>query len=488
VTGVLVAVLVCAAVGALFDRALFRVPGAGALERAGRALLFGLGLVGSLSMALDAVEIPITRLSLGAAVAALALLLWPGARKRRPAAPGAGARAADDEAGAPRWLTGALLALAAVGLAQALFAAWVRPTFQFDSITRWMFKTQVLAYEHTLRGPVSTDPEFAFTHQRYPPLVCHVANLPALVNGRFDDRLAGSMFPWYMVALVGVVHGALARRAGRLRAAIGAAWVGNLPLLAYVMYPPPGAGAASAMADVPLSLFLAGAALALVDGLEGWRDRAHVEAGLLLGFAALTKNEGLPAIAFAALVVLLCARRARWRTAAGVAGLALLVFWLLWGRLAATFPALDENYTGVIGLTTLAAGHEGPVGLAALVERLPRLPRILKALALEAFSFRSWNLTWLAVPALLLVGRVRRGVVAMLLLAGLQLGAYVFALVITAWTSPAAELAGSDPVDYLMTLTLGRLLVHVAPLCIAAALLACPPLVGRRPGPTPAAG
>lgn len=474
-SGVLAAVLVCAAVGALFDRALFRVPRAGPVERGGRALLFGLGLVGSLSLLLDSASIPITRLSLGAAVAALALLLLPGALARRPAAVAAAPDPAGDESSAPRWLTGALLALAAVGLAQALFAAAVRPTFQFDSITRWMFKTKVLAHEHTLRGPLSTDPDFAFTHQRYPPLVCHVANLPALVNGRFDDRLAGSMFPWYMVALVGVVHGALARRAGRLRAALGAAWVGNLPLLAYVMYPPPGAGAASAMADVPLSLFLTGAALALIDGLDGWRDRAHVEAGVLLGFAALTKNEGLPTIAFAALAVLLCARRARWRTAAGVAAVAALLFWVLWGRVAAGLPALDENYPSRLNLD-------------AVLEGLPRLPRILGQLALQAVDFRSWNLTWLAIPALLLVGRTRRSVIAVLLVAALQLGVYVFALVVTAWTSPAAELAGSDPVDYLMTLTLGRLLVHVAPLCIAAALLACPPLVLRRPGPAPAAG
>ena len=37
----------------------------------------------------------------------------------------------------------------------------------------------------------------------------------------------------------------------------------------------------------------------------------------------------------------------------------------------------------------------------------------------------------------------------------------------------------ADPVDYLMILTLGRLLVHVAPLLVAAALVACPPLLGR---------
>jgi len=471
VTGVVTALLACLAVGALFDRALFRVPGAGGIERFGRALLFGYGLVGALSMALDSAGVAITRLSLGLAVAALVLLLAAAARAAPPAAPAAPRSGEDGRA--PRWLCGALLALAAVGLLQALFAGSMRPAFQFDSLTRWMFKTKALAVEHTLRGPLSTAPEFAFTHQRYPPLVCHVANLPALVNGRFDDRLAGAMFPWYMVALVCVVYGALARRRGPLRAAIGAAWVGNLPLLAYVTFPPPGAGAASAMADVPLALFLTAAILALMDGIDGLRDRAHVEAGLLLGLAALTKNEGLAAIGVAALAAGLCSRRGRLRTALGLAGLALLVFWTLWGRMASGFPALDEHYPARLNA-------------AAVLEGLPRLPRILKALALEAVDFRSWNLTWLAIPAFLIIGRRTRSVNAAVLVAGLQLAAYVFALEITAWSSPAAETVGGDPVDYLMTLTLGRLLVQVAPLLIAAALVACPPLLGRSGEAAPA--
>jgi hypothetical protein len=216
-----------------------------------------------------------------------------------------------------------------------------------------------------------------------------------------------------------------------------------------------------------------------MDGIDGLRDRAHVEAGLLLGLAALTKNEGLPAIGVATLAAALCSRRARWRVALGLAALALLLYWTLWGRLAATFPALDENYTGVLGLTAVAPNFEGHVGWAAITEGLPRLPRILKAMALEALSFRSWNLTWLAVPALLLLGRPRRSVIAAVLIGGLQLASYVFAFVITAWSSPAAELSGGEPVDYLMTLTLGRLLVHVAPLLVAAALVACPPLLQR---------
>jgi hypothetical protein len=329
-----------------------------------------------------------------------------------------------------------------------------------------MFKAKVLALEQTLNGPLSIDPAFAFTHQRYPPLVSHVANLPALVTGAFDDRVAQAIFPWFAVALVLVLHGALARHVGRLKAALGAAWVASLPLLSFLPYPPPGSGAASAMADIPLALFVTGAGLALVDALCARRDRAHVEAALLLACATLTKNEGLPLVAGAALAVLLCAPRARVRRALGVALPPLLIFALLWGGLSRGFPALDEDYPSQLGV-------------AAIVDGLSRLPVVLGGLFSEAAHFRAWNLTWPLILLLLLCGRVRRPTCATLVLVAVQLTGYVTAFLITVWSSPAAESTGTDPVVYLISVTMGRLLMHVAPLLIASALLVAPPLLGR---------
>ncbi|MHC5210086.1 MAG: glycosyltransferase family 39 protein [Planctomycetota bacterium] len=459
----MVTLVLCLGLGALLDRALFDVPDAGAPERVGRALMWGLSAAGALSMAVDAVGLPVSRTAVGLAFAALALvLLRPAWQRRSPAAP----RGEAPPSGLLRLGESGLLLLAAVSLGQAIFSGLVRPTFQFDSLTRWMFKAKVLAVDQTLFGPISLDPAFAFTHQRYPPLVSHIANLPALVTGVFDDRVAQSVFPWFAVALVLVLHGVLVRHVGRLKAALGAAWVASLPLLSYLPYPPPGSGAASAMADIPLALFVTGAGLALVDALARRRDRAHLEAALLLGFATLTKNEGLPLVIGATMTMLVCARRARVRRALGVAGPALLLFALLWGGPSRGFPALDENYPG-------------QVGLSAVVDGLSRLPLVLAGLVDEVAHFRAWNLTWPLVVALLLCGRVRRPTCAPLLVVTVQLSAYVTAYLITAWTSPAAEVTGEDPVVYLITLTMGRLLMHVVPLLIATSLLVSPPLFRR---------
>jgi len=486
------ALLLCVLFGALLDRAWLSVPGAGSIERAGRALLFGFGGCGCVALLLDAAGVPVRSTTLlpalgfaGMLLARPALAAWRADRSHatRLRTPAAEAQAsAGDGADGVAKLTrlqrvthAGLLLFAALSLAQAIVSGLVRPAFQFDALTRWLFKAKVLAFEGTLTGALSTDPEFAFTHQRYPPLLPQVCNLPALLSGHWDERLAEGLCAWFAVALVAVTYGALRRRAGPLQAALGAAWIASLPLIQYLPFPPAGSGAFSAMADIPLALFVTAAGLALVDALEGVRDRAHLEVGLCLGFAALTKNEGLPLLAGAGLALLLGATRGRWRRALGVVGVAALVYMLAWGLVARGLPALDEHYPGQLNLAAVTAG-------------LARLPTIAAGLGAELVSLQRWNLTWLAVIALLCLGRIARARRAVLILLGVQLASYVLAFMITAWTSPAAEAAASsgaadDTVSYLMSLTLGRLLLHVAPLAIALALL-CTPRLAREPAPS----
>jgi hypothetical protein len=457
-----------ALVGALLDRALFARGPRGAFERSGRALLLGMLVTGACSMALDALGLRVGRGSLAIALALVALpcLLALRRRPRTPAPP-----AAESPRGSAALAHHALVAVALLALLWPIVAGLVLPPFQFDALTRWLLKTKVLAVEGTLRGAVSSDPDFGFSHQRYPPLVAHVANVPALIAGRWDARAAEGLFPWFAVAAVLLAYGAVARRADRLRGALAAAWIATLPLLCFLPRPPPGSGAFSAMADVPLAAFVLAGGLALLDALEGVRDRAHLEAALLLAGAALTKNEGLPLLAGAAVAILVGARRARLRRVLGVAGVAALLYALLWWTLARHFPALDEDY----------AGH---ASWAALVAGLPRLSFILPAFGAELFSFQRWGLTWIVAAALLALGRPRRALLGLLLLVLAQLLVYVLMFVISAWTSPAGEAlaASGDPVEYLLTITLGRLFLHLAPLVVALACASAPPLIAREAG------
>jgi len=479
--------LVCLVMGLLVDRALLGRPSCGWVERFGRGLMLGLGLVGSLSMLLDSVGIAISSWNLGALIGATAFALCLAIRSAPPREPVAEVAQLSRLNPKHVALTVLLLLIAAFGLAIAVRSGWIRQSFQFDAVTRWIFKAKVLHIDETLLGRISTDPEFGFTHQRYPPLVCHVANLPALVLGRFNDRLATAMFPWFAVAMVSVVYGALSRRVGPLTAALGAAWIAHLPLISYIMAPPPGAGAFAGMADIPMAMFVTGCVLAAADAVEGRRDRAHLEAGLLLGFALLTKNEALPLVVVLALGLLICAPRARLRRALGVTGLAALIYALLWGRIAAGLPATDENYLAQLDLDVFLAG-------------LDRLQLVAYRLVTdELFNLRSWNVTWIAIPILLVAGWgwLRQPALRLIMVVlVLQFASYTFAYMVTAWTSPAAEEIARNPklipglpditpdqqvVWFLMRLTMGRLLLHIAPLAICLALLASP-LVSRRSG------
>lgn len=475
-SALVVSLLVCLLVGVLIDRGVLGDPGLGWIERLGRGLMLGLGTVGSLSLLVDVSGLGVSRATLGGAVALLVMALAVPAWRVSPRISVSG----DEDRDPLRALSrngqlahAGLLILAFVGLALAVRSGWLRPTFQFDSITRWMFKAKALAADGTLFGVVSTDPYYSLTHQRYPPLVSHVANLPALVSGEFNDRIASAIFPWFGVALVATAYGALRRRCGALSGALAAAWIANLPMLSFVLMPPPGAGAASAMADIPLSLFVMGTVLALADGLQGRRARGCVEAGLLLGFAALTKNEGLPLLAGVALAILISAPRSRWRCATGVVGLGLGLYLVLWGIAAAGLPVTDEHYLGRLHGDALSSG-------------LSRLGIIFSGLGEEIMNFRSWNLTWAVLAFLLVLGARRLGrpvprMIAVVLV--VQCASYVIAYMVTSWSSPAAVLIhpDGDPLPFLMKLTLGRLLMQVAPTAIVLGLIVSPLASGGRP-------
>ncbi len=476
------ALLVCLVTGALVDRVLDRR--GGLIERASRALMLGLGTVGTVSLLVDGLGFGVSLGSLGAGLACVALLCLALARRGprlddigvapRGVPASVGDPASDRTPMTPglRFALIALGVLAVVGIALPVVSGWIRPTLQFDALVRWMFKTKVLATEGTLLGAVSHAEEFGMTHQRYPPLVSHVAHLTTLLGGRFDDRVASAIYPWFAVAMVGVCWGAVRRRAGALAGAVAAVWIAHLPLIAFTILPPPGAGAASAMADIPLALFVAGSLLALMDAVDG-RPRAAWTAGLLLAFAALTKNEGLPLLAGAGLgLVVACGVRRGGRTALVAVGLPVVLFFVAWGRIAADLPAYDEDYAGQLGWQTALDG-------------LARLPMIVERWGAELVLFRSWNLTWIALALLAVLG-VRGGkrpaLRAALVLIVIQGASYVFAYMITAWERPlvSGTVRGAEALPWLMELTLGRLLLQLAPAVIVLALIAAPWSAARR--------
>ncbi|MBU0754170.1 MAG: glycosyltransferase family 39 protein [Planctomycetes bacterium] len=460
--GLISVLIFCWILGDLMDRALFRGAHQNLLGNLGKSWALGLGTAGMLALLVDDLGLGVSLCSVGTAslVVMVGLVLLALRNKTAPSP------VENRETLPIRILGWSLLAFAFLALGYAVYTGWIRPPYQFDALTRWMFKTKVLCLDGTLFGPLSLDPGYQFTHQRYPPLVSYISTLPSLLGDTFDDRIASSIYPWYAVALVLTVFGALKSRGSLLRGALAAAWIAGLPLIAFRDSAPPGSGAFSALADIPFTLFATCAALAALDGVERQRKGAFLEAGLMLAFAMLTKNEGIPLTAVTVLAVLVFAQEKRFRKGVIVLVIPLVLYYLLWARVARTFPMAEADYVNRLNMEALTQG---------LDRVIPVLQRILE----EAFTFSNWDLIWPALLVLLVLSGRRaldRGGSLLLTIFTLQWGSYILAYTITAWTSPAAELysRNGDPVYFLMETSLGRLFLHLTPIAVVLVLRKVP--------------
>lgn len=423
-------------------------------------------------------------LLLAPAAAALVQLWWPGRRHDLVAG---GAEQPSPQAGRlsfppAGWLS-FLPALAVAGF--SMWLALQRPVWNVDALMRWVLHGQWLhAYDTVLPERVE-DPSWSITHPSYPPLVPGAIAL-ALDFGA--DRFMGlrPLFPFFFLALLGILHGHAWRHAGPRAAPWLTLAFALTPCLAYLpqyaaaaggaqqLPPAAGLGSDEAMADVPLALLLTAAAVTFLDLCAAPARGTALLCALLAAGAVLAKQEGTAyAPAMLAVGVAAGALRGgpgrRLRVACGALVLAASVAAAAaWTALSARMPVMPgEDYLG-------------SAGLAALGDNLDRLPVILGRLGRELATVELWGPLWL-VPLLWLAVAVarRRGLDAVSILPVLwlllALVLIVVAYVVTGWRQGQYE--------WLMQVSLTRLLLHHAPLC---ALLAAE-LAGllRRAPPTP---
>jgi hypothetical protein len=309
------------------------------------AVAFGVGV--GLS-ALTTIWMLALGLRLGPSLQALDALLWVAlaaaawrrlraAPPRRQTPPGAGERSGP-------WVWAARAAFAAVaGVALLTLAAEyaAQPHGQWDAWAIWNQKARFL-----FRGGPQWTAMLGvdFANPGHPLLVpAAVARLWMYAGGELTavPALLASLFG---VAAVAIVMGALGLDRAR-------AWVAGAVLLAPAGYLKQ---VVSQQADVPVGFFIV-ATLALLrrDQVAAWLDEGGTRAtlllaGMLAGFAAWTKNEGLVMLGIATLLVgWIVLRHGRprqaawWVVGAVPAGLTVLWFKLLMAPVAPQY--LDEN-------------------------------------------------------------------------------------------------------------------------------------------------
>ncbi len=464
-------------------RARAPTPG-GAIERAGLALLVGLGSTAVLATALIAGLGPPAPFATRAALLAAALAgagAWiRGARARRARAKSRSDAAAEG-CECPPWTTlDRVLALALVGFTGfAVFYAASMPMHLFDPVYHFAYKGKLLAHEG-FGGPSWTDLEGPIgriiTHPDYPPGLPALHAVVAAAGRQFDEDATRALMGAFAAAAIAVLFAALRPR-GRRPALIGALALAGLPLLYYSQLPrnpvdfdkdeltfvssldvQPGEFGRAALAlaigaetaqrrfphlgpfqlpdgwtldgagDFPLAALLLGALVCLTRAAAGarraaghdpeWRGEPAggagdgVLAGVLLGAAALMKNEGLALGAMALIVfaVRCVIAPGSWVRARALqqSGWALVLFVLAvapWMVLRRDIPSIDENYPAAV-LRMLGIGDAPTAGPfdhspGSLGAAATRFPVVLMGFVQSSLNPLRWNLVWVLFGAVL---------------------------------------------------------------------------------------
>lgn len=426
------------------------IPG---FRRLGYGYLLGVAAVAGTLYALSALlDVPIRRPAIfvtAAVLTAAGLTGWALARSERRGRRRLPLRAR---------LVALILALAGIGVSAGLFAdALVYPLRDWDGRMHWSAQARYIRYEGSVLPLAVVRGQWFINHPRYPVLlpVAQVAVLEATGAGE-DELFFRGLYAAFFPALLLVLYEGARRWAGWLPAGLAAAAVAGIPLLTFF----PDGGAASSYSDLPLACFYGAALVLLLRGRVFPSD--GIAAGLLLGAAVLTKNEGTILAGFALLAAALVPGLRLWKErrgtllpaagrrrllrkgarlcAAASAMLVVLALFLYW-RLQIP-NRQDEMYEELV-----TAGHFFP-GV------LTRIPELGGDILVQTFRWDRWSGFWWAALLVLLAGRGvlkgRRAALAWPLLLG--------------FAAPLAVAWGAYTVhwqpDYLVTVTWGRFLMQ----------------------------
>lgn len=308
----LIALLVAAAAGAAIALRLDR-RAAGSLV-AGEALLFGIAISAGVLFFMSLIHVSWSRLSFGLAMAAVLVPAWGARWRSREASPVY-----------PRqplsWLLHAVTVAIVAGY--GLFAT-IAPVWEFDFIDNWGLKARAFAIAHAFDWKFLEHPFHFEIHPDYPPLLTLAFDSFAVVRGAWNDQTAGLLNVAFAAALLLIVHRLALEETGSPMAAA----LVTLSLAPFACSPWIG------LAEGPLVAYATAGFLLI-------RRGSLAPGAVMLGLAALTKNEGLTFIIAAAVAL---AVDKRWRELPRLWPAAVLPLpWLILRRMHALQTDLTEG-------------------------------------------------------------------------------------------------------------------------------------------------
>ena len=181
----------------------------------------------------------------------------------------------------------------------------------WDGQMSWTAAARWIRADRSVDSPVLREERWYVSHPQYPVLLPVVQVAVQQAFGATDDsRVIRPLYAAFFPAFLLVLFDAASRRAGRRAAALAVLTAALVPIFAFDIW---GGGAGTTYSDFPLAAFWGAGLLLLLE--PDVFPSTGAAAGILLGAAALSKNEGGPlalvALAVAALAAFLRARRER---------------------------------------------------------------------------------------------------------------------------------------------------------------------------------
>jgi hypothetical protein len=200
-------------------------------------------------------------------------------------------------------------------LAIVVTCALITPVTDYDGRVFWLLKAKAIVHENGIDGPFFRGETTMTPRNSYPLLMPLNAAAVMLMSGDTDDIQVRALYAFVLVALA--LH--LRRELADLVSPGAGAWAAAVLVWLPRFGVSAESGAISAYSDLALSAFIAAAALELIRGESAFRF------GLWIGFACLTKNEGLPLSMILFLASIPVFKDRMWRAIVGYAPAAAVV-------------------------------------------------------------------------------------------------------------------------------------------------------------------
>ncbi len=321
------------------------------------------------------------------------------------------------------------------------------PLTTYDSRAIYGLKARVLYDLGSVRGEDFLDSARAHYHPHYPLLLpLHEAYL-FWAQGSNDDSAIKWISAAFSLALVGVFVDELRRHTTDVTAAF---WGLNLLFTPMLLSGAEGGGL-SGSADAPFAAFVLAAFVQLGRWFEEPRWRPAALAGLFLGAATLTKQEGAFCLAAAALAAaFLCTRQRMWNSQSVQAAVAA-------GTAVAVCIGLSALARAGLAESPFVPDYAMAFRSDWLMQLWHRPAEFLSYLFSQFVNWRVWNLAWPLLAAALFLrrpppdGTVRFWRITLVLVSCAYCGTFM----ITPYN-----------LQYQMSTALNRLAFHLFPLAL----------------------